>query len=177
MSLSNTDCRAVDIFNQDLIQIVLFFECLCIIDNQLNISYDFRRGLSGAKYIDQLTASFGDEFPSFATIKCCWPTKVVMLFQNQFEQVYSQCISHYMTFQNWLWGNSVLEERRTINSEITVTSFLTTNYIKYIKGVLFNLLLKCATFLKEMSKNSHRCSNKCPFQARVRPYRWFKSTY
>ena len=33
------------------------------------IYYDFRRGLSRQECIDQLTSTFGDEAPSFATVK------------------------------------------------------------------------------------------------------------
>ena len=33
------------------------------------IFYDFRRGLSRQECIDQLTSTFGDEAPSFATVK------------------------------------------------------------------------------------------------------------
>ena len=36
------------------------------------IYYDFRRGLSRQECIDQLISTFGDEAPSYATVKCCY---------------------------------------------------------------------------------------------------------
>lgn len=55
------------------------------------IYYDFRRGLSRQECIDQLTFTFGDKAPSFATVKRWYnefnrgrsPTKVVKVVQNQ----------------------------------------------------------------------------------------------